>query len=100
MLERHDIAVLLDTAREALRRELLDALPPERRHTALMIANALAIASRHVSAAALPGDDDAQAAAVRAFSGAAAEARQLHAELLARNRAELAITNPKLLKPA
>lgn len=39
-------APLLDAARSALRDELLPALPDSQRHAALMMANALAIASR------------------------------------------------------
>jgi hypothetical protein len=39
---------LLDTARNLLREEVLPALPPERRHAALMIANAMAIAMRQL----------------------------------------------------
>lgn len=39
---------LLETARAALRDELLPALPPDKRHAALMIANAMAIASRQL----------------------------------------------------
>ena len=39
---------LLDTARKLLREEVLPALPPERKHAALMIANAMAIAVRQL----------------------------------------------------
>jgi hypothetical protein len=41
---------LLDTARSLLRDELLPALPADKRHAALMIANAMAIASRQLKA--------------------------------------------------
>ena len=41
-----DAADLIATARDALLAELLPALPKERRYTGLMIANAMAIASR------------------------------------------------------
>ncbi len=41
-----DASDLLATAREALLRELLPALPGERRYAGLMIANAIAIADR------------------------------------------------------
>lgn len=39
---------LLETARNVLREEILPALPPERKHAALMIANAMAIAMRQL----------------------------------------------------
>ncbi|HJV26625.1 MAG TPA: DUF6285 domain-containing protein [Aromatoleum sp.] len=39
---------LLETARNLLREEVLPALPPERKHAALMIANAMAIAMRQL----------------------------------------------------
>lgn len=41
-------AQLLDTARMLLRDELLPALPAERKHSALMIANAMSIAMRQL----------------------------------------------------
>ncbi len=40
---------LLETARNVLREEILPALPPERRHAALMVANAMAIAMRQLT---------------------------------------------------
>ena len=40
---------LLETARNVLREEILPALPPERKHAALMIANAMAIAMRQLT---------------------------------------------------
>jgi hypothetical protein len=39
---------LLDTARALLRDELIPALPADKRHSALMIANAMAIAARQL----------------------------------------------------
>lgn len=39
---------LLETARKVLREELLPALPADKRHAALMIANALSIAARQL----------------------------------------------------
>jgi uncharacterized protein DUF6285 len=39
---------LLETARALLRDELIPALPADKRHTALMIANAMAIAARQL----------------------------------------------------
>ena len=46
MKDISDAADLMATAREALLAELLPALPGERRYTALMIANVMAIAAR------------------------------------------------------
>ena len=43
-----DAADLIGTARDALLRELLPALPAQHRYTALMIANAMAIAAREL----------------------------------------------------
>jgi hypothetical protein len=42
-------AQLLDAARSLLRDELLPALPEDKRHAALMIANAMAIAGRQLN---------------------------------------------------
>jgi hypothetical protein len=39
---------LLETARGMLREQLIPALPPDKRHAALMIANAMAIAARQL----------------------------------------------------
>lgn len=41
---------LLETARDVLRAKLIPALPASRRHNALMIANAMAIAARQLKA--------------------------------------------------
>ena len=41
---------LLDTARTVLREELIPALPADKRHAALMIANAMSIAMRQLQA--------------------------------------------------
>lgn len=113
-------ADLLDAARALLRDELIAALPPERRHAALMIANAMAIAERELrrgdgalrdALARLgspPGEGDLRArlvAANRALcaqlrAGAAADSSRrpaLHAHLLATVRDELAVSNPKAL---
>lgn len=46
MTDERGAAALLDTARKLLRDELLPALPADKRHAALMIAKAMAIASR------------------------------------------------------
>lgn len=49
---------LLDTARNLLREELLPLLPPDKRALALMIANAMSIATRHLQAGALPDEQE------------------------------------------
>jgi uncharacterized protein DUF6285 len=46
MRDISDAADLMTTAREALLRDLLPALPPQHRYSALMIANGMAIAAR------------------------------------------------------
>ncbi len=48
MRPRPDAAQLLEAARQALRGEVLAALPDDKRYQALMIANAMAIAARVV----------------------------------------------------
>lgn len=65
MRARPDGAVLLEQARAALLRELLELLPESRRLDARMIANAMAIAERELAA----GDADlaAERAALAAF---------------------------------
>lgn len=99
MFDDQDIVKLLDIARDTLRAELLDALPADKRHAGLMIANALAIASRHVGAAPIDGSGDAaRAQAAGSFGDDEAARRALHEALLARTRAELAIANPKALR--
>jgi len=49
---------LLDTARALLREELMPALPADKRHTALMIANAMAIAARQLRNGDAPERDE------------------------------------------
>lgn len=46
MIDISDAADLTETAREALLRDVLPALPAERRYVALMVANAMGIAAR------------------------------------------------------
>jgi hypothetical protein len=116
---------LLDTARTVLREQLLGELPPEHRLTALMIANAMAIAGRELSSgetlrrahldslgallggvdeAGLPRTDDtierlnrALCAEIRA--GRADPGTPLHerayAHLLSVQRARVLISNPR-----
>lgn len=54
MRERPSGLDLLETARTTLLHELLDALPAEHRYTALMIANAMAIAAREAASGERP----------------------------------------------
>lgn len=61
MNDRPDAAELLDIARRTLLDELLPHLPEELRYNALMIANAMAIASREYAS----GDAGAQAELAR-----------------------------------
>jgi hypothetical protein len=82
-------AQLLDTARSLLRDELLPALPADKRHAALMIANAMAIAGRQLNA----GDAHERwelAALGQLLSlpptGAATHDAPLRAQLVAANR--------------
>jgi hypothetical protein len=62
---------LLDTARNLLREELLSALPPDRRHAALMIANAMSIAMRQ-----LRNGEEGERREVEALGGLLGHARQ------------------------
>jgi|GEM_PF-1975955 len=57
MLERPGAPDLLATAREVVLAELLPALPPEKSFAARMVANALAIALREMTAQPLPDRD-------------------------------------------
>lgn len=52
MSELGEAAAMAELARESLLAELLPHLPPEKRYAALMIANALGIASRELGAGA------------------------------------------------
>lgn len=54
MRDHPDGAELLQAARALLRDSVLPALPPEQRHNALMIANALGIAERQLRAGDAP----------------------------------------------
>jgi urease accessory protein UreF len=96
---------LLETARDVLREQLLPALPPQQRHAALMVANAMAIAARELDRRTDPAADAARAAAdsqlcasIRTgqFDGGAAAA-QVHARLLADTRARVEVSNPRFL---
>jgi hypothetical protein len=96
---------LLQTARDVLREQLLPALPPQQRHAALMVANAMAIAARELNQRTDAAQDAARAAADRRLCDAiraghadrGTEAVQLHARLLADTRARVEVSNPKFL---
>lgn len=96
---------LLETARDLLRDELLPALPPDKRHAALMVANAMAIAARELERCRDPAHIAAREAhdrrrCHRIRAGGAdhgAAAAQLHAGLLAETRARVELSNPKYL---
>ena len=127
MNDRPDARNLLETARKALVAEILPALPAGSRYTALMIANAMAIAEREIAAgeALLAAERDRLRALLSEYAEAPAGAplrevvggynRQLIAAiragrfdgeertvLLAHLRrtteAKLAVSNPKMLK--
>ena len=126
MRDISDAADLMTTAREALLRELLPALPVEHRYAALMIANGMAIAAREhrlgtdaarSEAARLrnlladsgrsPAKHDlsalrkATAAAIRAgYFDEPARAAALMTDLAHTAEAWVAISNPKALRPA
>lgn len=96
---------LLETARDLLRDELLPALPADKRHAALMVANAMAIAARELERRDDTAQDAERAAADRRlctsiregrFDDAAAGA-PLHARLLTSTRASVEVSNPKYL---
>jgi uncharacterized protein DUF6285 len=121
-----DAADLLATARDTLVDELLPALPGERRYTALMIANAMAIAARELALGAQatrreierlrpfaaqevapsdPGEDDVHALR-RSVAAAIRDGRfddDAHAEALQASLFDiavdrLAISNPKAVR--
>lgn len=125
MQNRPDGVELLDIARRTLLDSLLPALPKEKHYEALMIANAMATASRELAsyqANAAPGnaaidaflasvpaeaepdgaqgvaDEDALARAIRARRIPAAEQPRLHQLLLQVTRDKLQQSNPKYLK--
>ena len=130
MRELPDGGALLDIARQVLRTDLMDALPPAQRHLALMVANAMAIAQRELAQgeqglqrelAALaglmaspdgPGGGDAEARLLPLYrllagairSGMADPGTQLHpklrAMLLDASLAKVAVSNPKYLGAA
>lgn len=76
---------LLDTARSLLRDELLPALPADKRHAALMIANAMAIAGRQLNVGDVPERHEL-AALERLLSRPPDDDTPLRAQLVAANR--------------
>lgn len=104
MRDRPSAAELLQIARETLLRELLSQFPETRRYTALMVANAIAIAARETETR----DADLQQAlgqlaalygeAIAAHAGEAAEAQlaRLNARLAGDIRAGVFDDDPKI----
>jgi hypothetical protein len=80
---------LLDTARALLREELISALPADKRHAALMIGNAMAIAARQLRNGDAPEREElanlARILSLPADDGDAPPAA-LRERLIARNR--------------
>ncbi|BAL24593.1 DUF6285 domain-containing protein [Azoarcus sp. KH32C] len=78
---------LLDTARAILREELIPALPADKRHAALMIANAMAIAARQLRNGDDPERDElANLARILSLPAADTATGALREMLLERNR--------------
>lgn len=78
---------LLDTARAILREELIPALPADKRHAALMIANAMAIAARQLRNGDAPERDElANLARILSLPAADTATGALREMLLERNR--------------
>jgi hypothetical protein len=94
-----ETATLLDLARETLLRDVLPALPDERRREALMVASAIGIARRALGEAPHGIDTAALAAEIRAgrhdAPGASREATRAVLWRLAKQA--LRVDNPKLL---
>lgn len=80
---------LLETARTLLRESLLPALPAEKRHEALMVANAMAIAMRQLEYGDEPDRQELKALTGLVLEGVAPEVaadRGARAQLKALNR--------------
>ncbi|MDT3671036.1 MAG: DUF6285 domain-containing protein [Aromatoleum sp.] len=82
---------LLDTARAVLRDDLIPALPADKRHAALMIANALSIAARQLKAG-----DAGERAELAALEGLLSEPFATHTDDGPSLRDALAAANRKL----
>jgi len=97
MRVRPDGAELLRVARAELLERLLPQLPASHHYAARMVANAMAIAAREMTAPASDGDEAPDlAAGIRAgrHDGSAATLERLRS--LTRER--LAVSNPRLLE--
>lgn len=124
MREQPTGSQLLETARQVLREELIPSLPADKRHAALMIANAMAIAARQMKNGdsaercelaalekllGLPANQVETPAALSAALSDAnrrlshairigdADGRPLHAHLLQTARHKVSESNPKYL---
>jgi hypothetical protein len=98
---RPDQAELVKVARASFVEELLPLLPADKRLTGLMVANALAIALRMIEHPQGEDDDIVRLCAeIRAGLHDEDDAGRLHAHLIERTLARLALSNPKLLAQA
>jgi hypothetical protein len=87
MRDHPDGAELLSTAQKVLREALLPALPAERKHDALMIANAMSIAARQLEHGDAPERHELAALAILLGHPASTEdVPNLHAALVDANR--------------
>ena len=86
MRERPHGADLLAIARETLRRDVLPLVPDEGRYTALMIANAMAIAARDAELGERAARDALQRLATLLGPTRAEDLRSLNKELIRRIR--------------
>lgn len=112
-VKRISSEALIELALAAVRVEIMPALPPDKRYTAAMVANALEIARREVTADAElplwpllddlyePGEGNAARLAADIRSGEVSETKTpgLGTKLKAVLEAELAISNPRFLGP-
>ncbi len=94
MQEKPDPLNLLETARAVLLEKLLPALPEEARLDARMVASAMAIASRGMSA---PHSEPNAALAAAIRSGSRDDDPALLDTLRETARARLAVSNPRAL---
>lgn len=95
MTDPETLADLLETAIAALRTELIDSLPEDRRYSAAMVANAMAIAARSLRTPEPydQGEDRDLAAAIRA--GQHDADTTLLTRLRARTAARLTVSDPR-----
>jgi hypothetical protein len=98
---RPDHVELVSVARQAFVDELLPLLPPDKRLTGLMVANALGIVHRMLTAPSGSGGDQAKLCAeIRAGVHDADDEGVLRTHLIKRTLARLAVSNPKALAAA